>query len=165
MDDFPIPERLSTKVRAWLEDVDGVDTLFFYKQHVYKRASLGFSEKLSNLCFLNYFKYEHINLVQENTFYAVMIRLTFYPNLISSKMLSRKFHSSSPMAYHHRCPLNHASPYGGGGQNFKLILLQFWLQIQIPDRKTAFHLLMFWKEVGQISQKKNRGYVRVRLVF
>ena len=46
------------------------------------------------------------NLVQENTFSAIMIRSTFYPNPISSKMMSRKFHPSSSMAYLHKCPLN-----------------------------------------------------------
>ena len=54
-----------------------------------------------------------IKLVYESTFYAIMVRLTFYPNLISSMMLTGKFHRSGPMAYHHKCPLNHALSYGG----------------------------------------------------
>ena len=37
---------------------------------------------------------------------------TFYPDLISSKMMSRKFHASSSMAYHHKCPLHFTLPYG-----------------------------------------------------
>ena len=56
-----------------------------------------------------------INLVQKSTFDAIMNRLSFNPNLIviSSTMLARKFHPSCPMAYPHKCPLNHALAYGG----------------------------------------------------
>ena len=56
--------------------------------------------------------YIYANLVQESAFCAIMIWLTFYPNLILSKMLSWKFHPSHPRAYHHKCPLNHTLPYG-----------------------------------------------------
>ena len=43
-----------------------------------------------------------ITFFQENTFYAIMNRSRLYANLILSKM-SRKFHASSSMAYHHKC--------------------------------------------------------------
>ena len=41
-----------------------------------------------------------------------------------------------------------------GGQNFKMIFLQIWLQIRIPLKKvaikTAFLFDKFWSEVVQI---------------
>ena len=41
------------------------------------------------------------------------VEATFHPDLISSKIMSRKFHASSSMAYHHKCPLNFTLSYGG----------------------------------------------------
>ena len=69
----------------------------------------------------------HINSVLESTFYVIMIRSIFLPNLalskvwskVLSKVMSRKFHASSFMAY----PTNAHSnmPYPMGGQIFKVI--------------------------------------------
>ena len=54
-------------------------------------------------------------------------------------------------------------PYPMGGQIFKVIFLQFWLQIQIPGKKlpeeTIFLFSIFWKEVGQTSQKLKNKWV------
>ena len=71
------------------------------------------------------------NLVQESTFCAIIIKLIFYPRLISSKMLYRKLLPSSSMVYYHKWPLNLSLPDG----IFKKIFLPFWLQIQIPGKK------------------------------
>ena len=54
-----------------------------------------------------------VNLVQKSTFCTIMVRSTFYPSLISSKMISWKFHACISMANHHKCPHNYTLPYRG----------------------------------------------------
>ena len=53
-----------------------------------------------------------VKLVQESTFCTIMVRSTFYPNLISSKMMTRKFHAPSSTANNLKCPLNYTLPNG-----------------------------------------------------
>ena len=53
------------------------------------------------------------HLVQECTVCTIIVRSTFYPSLISSLMITWKFHAGSSMANHHKCPHNYTLPYRG----------------------------------------------------
>ena len=75
------------------------------------------------------------NMVQESTFCTIMIWSTFYPNPISSKMMSRKFHASISMAFLHKCPLNYTLPYGGS--NFQSDFFAFLIADSDSLRKPA----------------------------
>ena len=75
------------------------------------------------------------NLVQESTFCTIMIWSTFYLNPISLKMMSRKFHASSSMAYLHKCPLDYTLPYGRS--NFQSDFFAFLIADSNSLQKTA----------------------------
>ena len=96
-----------------------------------------------------------INLVQESTFCAIMIRSTFYPNPISSKMMSRKFHPSSSMAYLHKCPLNYTLPYGRSNfqSDFFAILIADSDSLQNVGKESVFLFWIFLWEHLQNQEK------------
>ena len=67
-----------------------------------------------------------------------MIRSTFYPNLISSKMMSRKFRVSNFMAYLHKCPLNNTLPYGRSDFQRDFFCNSYW-RFRFRSRKNTIN--------------------------
>ena len=111
----------------------------------------------------------HSNLVQESTFCAIMIRSTFYPNPISSKMMSRKFHPSSSMAYLHKCPLNYTLPYGRSNfqSDFFAILIEDSDSLQKTTWRKCFSFLQILTGTPSKSGKttKNWTYPNLPSIF
>ena len=89
------------------------------------------------------------NLVQESTFCTIMIWSTFYPNPISLKMMSRKFHASSSMAYLHKCPLNYTLPYGRS--NFQSDFFAFLIADSDSLQKTAWRNYLSFSNIPKGS--------------
>ena len=89
------------------------------------------------------------NLVQESTFCAITIRSTFYPNPISLKMISRKFHASSSMAYLHKCRLNYTLPYGRS--NFQSDFFAILIANSDSLRKTAWRNYLSFSNIPKGS--------------
>ena len=94
-------------------------------------------------------------LVQESTFCTIMVRSTFYPNLISSKMMTRKFHAPSSMANHHKCPLNYTLP--NGGSNFQSDFFASLIADSDSWQKTAWrNYLSFFNILKQSWSNKSK---------
>ena len=115
----PSFQTLRTKIEAFEAKKDQ-NIIFFSKvkdEGGLIRVSWWFWKKVENqqclLIDIMRLHLSHSNLVQESTFCTIMVRLTFYPSLISSKMISWKFHACISMANHHKCPHNYTLPYRG----------------------------------------------------
>ena len=103
-----------------------------------------------------------VNLVQKSTFCGIMIRSTFYPSLITSEMMSRKFHASSSMAYLHKCPLNYTLPYGRS--NFQSDFFAFLIADSDSLRKTAWRNYLSFSNIPKkrgLNKTKNKKRLRV----
>ena len=98
-------------------------------------------------------------LVQESAFCTIMVRSTFYPYLISSKMITRKFHAPRSTANHHKCPLNYTLP--NGGSNFQSDFFAILIADSDSWQKTAWrkYLSFFNLLKGSWSNKpKTKKY-------
>ena len=80
-------------------------------------------------------------------------RLGRHSNLISSKMMTRKFHAPSSTANHHKCPLYHTLP--NGGSNFQSDFFAILIADSDSWQKTAWRNCLSFSNImkGSWSNK------------